>query len=161
MALQLPNSVSSAQDLASLIREVREYARWYSQANIKQRVKAGEIPKPPEMSASATELIQAITTKGDLSQDILDKLIALLEDFKSTAPSLTITLAAPAPGDLRQTLVTWFRKNVDPNILVTFKFNATLLGGMVVSYKSHIFDWSFRRQILANRRKFPEILRNV
>jgi hypothetical protein len=32
---------------------------------------------------------------------------------------------------------------------------------MVVVHGSRIYDWSFRRQILATREKFPEVLRNV
>ena len=50
---------------------------------------------------------------------------------------------------------------VAPDVLVNFQFNATILGGMVVRYGSHVYDWSFRRQILAKRDTFPEVLRRV
>jgi F0F1-type ATP synthase delta subunit len=50
---------------------------------------------------------------------------------------------------------------VAPNMLVDFKFNSTMLGGMVVQYGSHIYDWSFRQRILDARDKFPEVLRSV
>jgi F0F1-type ATP synthase delta subunit len=91
----------------------------------------------------------------------LDKLIETLEDYGTSAPIITITLAAPAPNSLKKTLIDWCRKNIAPNALIDFRFNATMLGGMVVQYGSRIYDWSFRRQILAARDKFPEILRNV
>lgn len=161
MKLQLPSSVSSPQDVASLTIEVQSYARWFSHASIKQQVKAGNIPAAPELSPAATEVIQAWSAQSELSQQVLDALINELGQFKKDAPSITITLAAPAPGDLKQTLVTWCRTNIAADILVTFKFNATILGGMIVNYGSHIFDWSFRRQILSSRAKFPEILRHV
>jgi F0F1-type ATP synthase delta subunit len=84
-----------------------------------------------------------------------------LEDFSDSAPRVTVTLAAPAPNSLKQTIALWFRENIAPNTLVNFKFNSTILGGMVVVYGSRIYDWSFRRQILVSREKFPEVLRNV
>jgi hypothetical protein len=149
------------QDLTSLTLEVREYARWFSQSSVKQRMHVGHISDAPALTPAATELIQQWSAQKPLSQQRLDELIATLEGFKATAPSMTITLAAPAPGDLKQTLVGWCRQNISPDTLVTFKFNATILGGMVVHYGSHVFDWSFRRQILAARAKFPEILRRV
>ncbi len=159
MKLQLPNSICSPQDVAALTLEVQNYARWFSQASIKLRAHAGNAPEPPELTPAATEVIQALPTPVTLQS--LDELVETLQKFKQTASSLTITLAAPAPGDLKQTIVAWCRKNIAADVLVTFKFNATILGGMVVSFGSHIFDWSFRRQILAERSKFPEILRRV
>lgn len=159
--LQLPSSVSSPQDLASLVLEVHGYSRWFAQASVKKRVAGGSLGDPPELSVGATELIRSWAADKQLTGNSLDELVSALEDFKKTAPSLTVTLSAPAPGDLKEKLVTWFRQNIAPDILVTFKFNATLLGGMVVHYGSHIFDWSFRRQILAARAKFPEVLRRV
>jgi len=62
---------------------------------------------------------------------------------------------------IQKNLVNWCRENIAPNILITFQFNATLLGGMVIRHGSNIFDWSFRRQILAARNNFPEVLRRV
>ena len=159
--LTLPNSVSSVQDLSSLILEVREYAKWYLQASIKQHVQAGQIGEPPTVSPGAAQVVQAWGETEQLSQKSLDDLISTLESMKTNADTLTITLAAPASGELRRQLVGWCRDNIAPGILVTFRFNATLLGGMVVRYGSRVFDWSFRRQILAERSKFPEVLRRV
>lgn len=158
---QLPNSVSSEQDLATVIVEMHDYAKWHSHSVIKQRVHAGQVNQPPVLSPAATELLRSWGANEPLNQKRLDDLITALEEFKKTAPTMTITLAAPAPGDLKQTLVAWCRKNISPDTLVTFRFNATILGGMVVHYGSRVFDWSFRRQILASRQNFPGVLRRV
>ncbi len=160
-ALKLPNSVASQQDLTALILEVHTYAKWFSHVMVKQQVHVGQMGEPPPVSEAAGQLLHAWAAGQPLSQQRLDELLAALEEFKTTAPSITITLAAPAPGDLKQTLTAWCRQNIAPSILVTFKFNATLLGGMVVRYGSHVLDWSFRRQILAARGNFPGILRRV
>jgi hypothetical protein len=161
MKLKLPDDISSMQDLTALILEFHEYGRWLSHMAIKQRVDAKHVADTPNISPAATELLHSWGAKKSLDQQDLDELVTMLEKAKATASTLTITLSAPPTNDIKKTLVTWCRQNIAPNVLVTFQFNRTLLGGMVVRYGSRIFDWSFRRQILAARDRFPEVLRNV
>lgn len=161
MKLRLPDSISSPQDVTALLLEINEYARWFYHNGVKERTHTKHIVMPPVLSPAALELLRSSSGDKLLNQQTLDSLIKELEKYSKGAPSLTITLAAPPPADVKQTLVAWCRANVAPNILVNFQFNAVLLGGMVVRYGSHIFDWSFRRQILAAREKFPEVLRRV
>lgn len=158
--IKLPDSIASAQDINSLIIELRDYNRWLAHETIKHQVGKGRISPAPEVSDSTKEVIRSIAQGQPKSHDI-DELIKSIDEQKKSAPSLVLTLAAPPSASLKSELVSWCRKNVDPNILVTFMFNSTLLGGMVVRYGSHIFDWSFRRQILDSRNKFPEVLRRV
>ena len=161
MKLQLPNSVSSAQDVASIILEIKSYGRWFSHQAILQRTGAKHATESPQLSPTATELLRSWSAKQPLTQTRLDELSTVLQQFIKSAQVVTITLAAPPTGDVKQTLVAWCRTNISPQILVSFQFNQTLLGGMVVRYGSRIFDWSFRRQILAARDTFPEVLRRV
>lgn len=161
MKVQLPSSVSSLQDLSTLTLEVREYAKWFAHNAIKERVHAKNVSPPPALTPGATELIRAVGSKKLLSGSDLEQLIAALEDAKKTAPAITVTLAAPATADVKRQLVESCRKHIADNALVTFKFNSGLCGGMVIHYGSHVFDWSFRRQILGNRAKFTEVLRSV
>ncbi len=161
MKLKLPDSISSTQEVTGLILEVREYAKWFSHAVIMKKMNNKKVPAAPTLSSSANEMLRNWVNGKSLTRQNLDELIATLEKFKRSSETITIVLAAPATNDLKRQLVAWCRKNVSDNILVTFQFNATLLGGMVVRYGSRIFDWSFRRKILANRGHFPEVLRNV
>ncbi len=160
MKLNLQSSIYSAQDLKAVILDIRSYAKWFSQESIKQRFSKGE-PDSPNISQPADELILQWHKDRQVSQKSLDELMSELESYSQSAANITITLAAPAPATLKKEIVDWFRQNVNPNVLVDFKFNSTMLGGMVVKVGSHIFDWSFRRQILESKGKFPEILRNV
>jgi hypothetical protein len=159
--MTLPNSVSSQQDLSALTLEIRDYSKWFAHNAIKERVHAKNAVLPPSLSPGALELVRSASNKKLLSQQDLDELITMLESAKKTAPTVTITLAAPASGDLKQTLVGACRANIADNALVNFKFNSSLLGGMVIHHGSHVFDWSFRRQILASSAKFTEVLRRV
>ena len=161
MNLKLQNSVSSRQDLRDIILQVRSYSQWLAQANIKKRYVASQAAPEPAISSAAADLISQWSGDSSTSQKSLDELITTLEDFEGSAPNITITLAGPPPGNLKTTLISWCRQNINPNILVDFKFDSTILGGMVIRYGSHIHDWSFKRQILASRDKFPEVLRRV
>lgn len=161
MALQLPSSVSSLQDVSGLQQEIREYSKWFAANAIKERVHAKNATPPPALSSGALELIRASGSKKLLDQRALDGLIAELEAAKKNAPTITITLAAPAGRDIKETLVASCRTHIASDALVTFKFNSTILGGLVIGYGSHVFDWSFRRQIMENRLKFAEVLKRV
>lgn len=161
MKINLPDSIASTQDLASLIVEFHEYSKWYSHNTILKRTGSKHTTDAPLLTSPASELLRVWTVKNPLSNQGLDDLISSLEEYSTRASVITITLAAPATRDIKSLLVGWCRKNISENILVTFKFNATLLGGMVVQRGSHIFDWSLRRDILAEKHKFPEVLRRV
>lgn len=161
MKLRLPDSVSSLQDLTSLQLEMREYARWFAHDAMKKRVNVKHASEPPTLSPAANDMLRSWSDKKALTQQSLDELIKTLDTYKHNASTLTITLAAPPTSDIKKTLVAWCRDNIAPDVLVSFQFNSTLLGGMVVRYGSRVFDWSFRRQILAARNNFPEVLRRV
>ena len=161
MTLRLPNSVSSVQDIADLERELRDYGKWFAHNEIKMRVGAKTATPPPALSPAGLELIRDNSSKKLLSNHDIDAILHELGTLKQKAESVTITLAAPAGKDVRQVLVGWCRDAISPTILVNFQFNASLLGGIVVRYRSRVFDWSFRRQILENRNAFAEELRRV
>ncbi|TAL14770.1 hypothetical protein EPN95_01840 [Patescibacteria group bacterium] len=159
--LNLPDEVASIQDLTSLILEIREYIKWFSHNAILERVSKKRTTKPIALSPSATKLLQEWEKLQPITTRSLDELLDTLNIYRNNAPTLSITLAAPVTNDIKQTLISWSRKNIAPNVMVTFGFNATILGGMVVHLGSRIFDWSFRRQILASRQNFAEVLRRV
>lgn len=161
MKVKLPASIASSQDLTGLLVEIRSYSSWYYHESIKKRVNVKHSFESPTMSPAAIELLRNWKTKQQISNQSLDELVKTLEQYNSSAPNITITLAATPSSSLKTALVSWCRENIAPDILVTFKFNATILGGMVVKYGSHVFDWSFRRQIMEKRQLFPEVLRRV
>lgn len=161
MNINLPDTISSPQDLNALVLEVHDYARWFSHASVKKRVAGGAATEPPALTPAAVAVLHDWHTKDQVSTESLDKLAAFLQTAAEKAPIVHITLAAPPVAGLKKDLTQWCRQNLNKGVLVTFDFNATLLGGMIVRTGSRIFDWSFRRQILENRTKFPEVLRHV
>jgi hypothetical protein len=161
MIIILPDSVCSRQDLKSVVLEIRAYAKWYNQTSVKMRVSGDNNYEEPVFSPSAAAIIGEWNKQNPINPKSIDDLISELENMEAKAPIVSITLAAPPPGNLKKTITKWCRENVAPDVLVDFAFNSTMLGGMVVRVGSHVYDWSFRRQILSSLQKFPEVLRNV
>lgn len=161
MNLVLPHSIASAQDLAAVIRDVQTYAKWASNELIKQKVAGKSAGPQPDISSEAAEIIRTWNSGKPITQTSIDDLLKALEEHKKTAPTITITLAAIPSGDVKTKLASWCRQEIDPNVLVSFRLNRNILGGMVVSYGSHIHDWSFRRLLLEPKRQFSEVLAGV
>jgi hypothetical protein len=159
--INLQDNIYSREDLREVILEVKKYASWYAQTAIKMQVTNNDSYEEPQFLPTAVNIINAWIKENPISSKSLDALVEALEAYAASAPIITITLAAPTPNSLKKVLVDWCRKNVAPDALIDVRFNATMLGGMVVQYGSHIHDWSFKRQILATRGKFPEVMRNV
>ena len=158
--MKLPDSVASPQDVDDIILDVRTYAKWFSHNEVKK--KAGSKASPePDITPAASAVIKTWHGRKNVTVKRLDKLLDDLEQFKTNAPIINITLAAPPSGDVQTQLIAWCRKNIAEDVLVTFRFNRTLLGGLVVRLGSHIYDWSFRRALLDQRDHFPEVLRRV
>lgn len=163
MDFKLPDTVASSQDIISLILEIKAYTTWYLHEMIKLRVshKKNKAKDEPQLSPAANELLRNFSHQYPLTRQSLEGLIKTLEDYSKHAPVVLFTLAAPATSGVRKALVRWCRQHIAGNVLVTFQHNSTILGGMVMRYRSRVFDWSFRRQILANVATFPEVLRRV
>ena len=159
--LKLPSTICTPEELTALILEIREYAKWYSHEYVKHRTGVKSQSTPPVISPSTTSFLRSIATSHALRPEQIDEIINSLESHKRSAPSITLTLAAPAPQSLRKTLTAWCREQLSPDILVSFTFNRTLLGGMVVRYGSRIYDWSWRRKLLDNQVSFTEVMNRV
>lgn len=161
MAVKLPDFVTSPQDLATLIVDASEYASWVGHESIKKKVNVESESKRPEIDGKAEKFIHEWLDQQPEEAKKADKLVDELQELKNTLPTLTITLADAPSNGLKSEIVKWCRANLSPNVLVSFTFNSTLLGGMTVRLGSKVFDWSFRKRILENRQKFPEVLHRV
>ncbi len=157
----IPESIISPQDIARLDIELRDFADWFGHNTIKQSLHINKTAALPSLSPAAITLLRSVSQQGVLTATALDNVLSAVRQIKDSAPTMTITLAAPPGLQTKQLLVAWCRQNIDQNMLVEFRFSAVILGGMIVRYGSRIFDWSFRRAILSNRDKFAEVLRHV
>lgn len=161
MTIKLNDEISSVHDLQALILELKDYTKWYSHDSLRRLVNPGRDSDEPILSEAAKNTLHEFTDKNLSTRSAIDQLILSLEHLAKNAPQMTITLAAPPTHGIKKQLVSWCRENLSHSVLINFEFRSGLLGGMVVQSGSHIYDWSFRRQILEAGPKFPEVLRNV
>ncbi|HPF30917.1 MAG TPA: F0F1 ATP synthase subunit delta [Candidatus Saccharibacteria bacterium] len=161
MKFRLPDSLSSPQDLTDLLFEIKEYAKWKSHNDILRRAGSKRTSKPPEISKTASEVLNDWSKIKSIDNEGIQELVNTLNTISIKSPQINITLAGPAPGDLKKKLIGWFRDNINPDILITFDFNKTILGGMILRSGSKIFDWSFKKYIMASREKLIEEINSV
>lgn len=161
MNLVIPDSIASRQDLSAVTREIHTYAAWASRELIKQKVVGKAAGTQPAISQEANAVLRSWMYGKPMTKTKLDELTKALEIYARTAPSVTITLAGVPAGETKTKLVAWCRRELRPNILVSFRLNRAILGGMVVAYGSHIHDWSFRRKLLETTTSFSQVLERV
>lgn len=161
MKLKLNEEIISPEDLKQVIAEIRDYSRWLTKNSIKLRVIKKKASDEPELSDAAADLIKQWKEGKELNPKMLDKLIEELQGYLAKMKTIRVTFAALPTNKTKQQFTKWFRDNLSNEVLIDFRFNSTLLGGMVVNCGSHIYDWSFRRQLLENKDKFSEVVHRV
>lgn len=161
MNLNLSAEIISPEDLKGTIAELKDYSKWLNKNAIKLKVTKKHAEDRPELSDAAADLLKQWLGDKEATYAQLDKLIYELEQRLSSIPTLRITLAALPTMAIKREFTKWFRENLSPELLIDFRYSSTLLGGMVVNCGSHIYDWSFRRQLISGRDKFRETMRSV
>ncbi len=162
MTFDLTPWLSSPLRLKQVIIELQAYSQWYMHNKVQRQVGAGRPSTDvPKLSVPALALLARVQQGQPVSGESFEDIIARLKQIGDTAPAVTIILAAMPSEGLKQTIVQWLRDQINSNTLVTFQLNSGLLGGMVVRLGSHIYDWSFRRQILEQKQHFAEVLSRV
>lgn len=157
----IPGTITSEQEVMQLLQEVKLYGKWFSHEAILRRISGKKGTVPPALSDTTRQVINDWNDLFPITNRSLDSLMTTLEKIIRSADTVTMTLAAPATHEVKKSLTTWCRLNMSPNVFVSFQFNSTLLGGMVIRHGSHVYDWSLRRQLLASGQEFAKVLRHV
>ena len=162
MKFKLSEEVISTDDLKDVIEEVKQFKKWFSHNQVRLRVsRRHKVKDRPELSNAAEALIEQAKDGKQLTSNKLEELIGFLENYLDKSPTMRITLAAIPSLSVKHSIAAWLRANVSPALLVDFRFNSALLGGMVVVCGSHIYDWSLRRQLLESKAKLDGVLKSV
>lgn len=155
--LNLPPTVASRQDVARLRTEVERYQAWVRQYQNAAKRDIRYQHEQPALSDAASIIIRQWLE----SKQSLDTLTAQLSHTAKSAPSITLTLVAPAPASVQSSLVSWARTQLNPSMLVEFRWNANILGGIIARTDSGVYDWSYRNKLLSSRAKLVERLMHV
>ena len=154
----LPPTVYSPQLLESVIYDIERYLDWYRQSSIQKRVGARTVEEPTH-SAETVLVIEAWLNGKAATLESLEALLAHLRSLKLA--QVHIMLAALPNRAQREALVTWFRTNVGPHLLLSFVADRNLGGGVVIRTPNRVFDYTWKQQLIAGRDKLAEILKRV
>lgn len=156
MDLKLPNGVASRQDVVLLHREVRMFLDAMNQSVMRH-------DSPIKYPAISTNL-RAIATINQI--DLRDakkceELIAKLEEVKDKAPSVHVSFPSEPSTAALERLIVWFRKEIDPKVVIQVGLQPTIAAGVVVRTPNHQFDFSLRKHLYENQHKLGEAIRNA
>ena len=159
-SVRLPVDLYSPEQLGAIIIELRSYIAGLRDANVRAKTAHTEAAAPGHTSALLMGAMHGANVKAaDMSA--LEKLLKELEGIRDKAPAVHLMMAALPNRELKRKLTEWFRGQIHPYTLLTFATRADIGGGMIIQAGSHVYDYSFRQQILGNKQRIAEIFNSV
>jgi len=155
--LSLPPDVYSPEVLSIVMMELRDHILQATQAATKARVtNATTTAERPHLSAQ----LRAVLATAGVKEDDLARLQTLstqLEDLRKQAPVVHLLLTALPNRPQKHQFVQWFREHIHPHLLLTFATRSDIGGGVIVQAGSHVYDFSFREQLIHNKKRIGEL----
>ncbi|HVI69127.1 MAG TPA: hypothetical protein VM581_01590, partial [Magnetospirillaceae bacterium] len=152
VSLTLPVDTYSPDQLSELVLELQDLAS-ATRDNVARKDTDAE---PPVISPGLAELLEANKIKVD-DVGAIEDLARLVATTLDKAPTVHILLSAMPGRAMKRQFATWFREQIHPQTLMTFAARSDLGGGTIVQAGSHLYDLSFRRGIIDNKKRLTEI----
>jgi len=154
MSLKLPVSVMTKQDLHRLIREVEALDNYILQNSIRGQQSAAL----PRLTATLETLIR------DNELDIMNNkarttLGEILTGLLRTAPVIHMSFAIEPSSFMTQKIVSWFRSEVHPALMLHTGIQPTIAAGCVMRTSNKYFDFSLRQHLQASQNMLMESIR--
>lgn len=141
--LKLPAPVVSSVDIARLTRELEAFEDYMGQARAR---KTATKQTPPRTSRLLEELVGAnslnLLQDGDRAR--LAKFLKSLE----SAPMVHISFATDPSAAFTEKIVSWFRANIHPTMLVQVGLQPNIAAGCIVRTNNKVFDFSLRQNFV-------------
>lgn len=80
-----------------------------------------------------------------------ERLRRFLDAVADKAPVLHISFSADPPPSFMESLMTWLRRNIHPQVLVTVGVQPTIAAGCIVRSTNKYFDFSLRQDFAGKR----------
>ena len=157
--LNLPVDLTSPDQLSATSMELTDYLSRLRDARVRAKT-SGSDQQLPDMSHLLTDLLQ-ISNVDPEDSAALEDLRSQLDTLLTKAPVVHLTLAGLPGRTVKRQITLWFRTEINPLTLLTFAARADLGGGVVVYAGSHVYDYSFRRHILDNKKRISELAFSV
>jgi len=153
--LLLPISLTGKKELIKVQRELESL----SEAMIATKVSNKELGQPrplPTLSDVTSELVSA--NEIVLDSKSVPELIKQLQAIRDRAPMLRVSFAVEPDRASIAKIVSWFRKEINPGLLLQVGIQPSIAGGCVVQTPGNRYDFSLRKHILGSTDKFKAVL---
>lgn len=156
----LPIDLHSPDQLSAIMLELYQHISVLRDAKAQAKTAGKVTSEIPILSGLLLEVLHnAAVATNNLTA--AEQLLEQLEIVRSKAPVVRATLAAIPNRDIKQQITMWFREQVHPHVLLTFTTRSDIGGGILLQAGSHIYDFSFRKQILDKKQRISEIFAGV
>ncbi len=153
MELKLPITLASKNDVSHLHRELRLFMDMSMQSAMRH--------DNPIKYPAITPMLRDLATLNQIdlrSEVACETLLAELASLKENIPVVHISFPRDPSVAVLQRLVEWFRREVDPRIVIQVGLQPTIAAGMVVRTPNKQYDFSLRRHLYNNQSKLMEAL---
>ncbi|HEU0266612.1 MAG TPA: hypothetical protein VFQ70_03220 [Candidatus Saccharimonadaceae bacterium] len=138
----LPPSIVTKADVSRFLSEIERVDGALTTSTVRSKV-SGEKAEPLVIAANVTDFLAL----NQLSLDDSRARTALIHDLrylKDHVPVLHMTFATEADGESLETIITWVRREIDPNAVIEVGLQPDLIAGVYVRTPNHIHDLSAR-----------------
>lgn len=156
MSLHVPVDIHTPSQLSTAVAQLQTYRNELRDLTIRAKVQKQKRAELPELSETLTGILHSNNIAAD-SDSQLESLQRDLNTALKTAPVVHITLAATAGRTLKRQLTVWFRTQIHPLCLLTFATRGDIGGGIILQAGSHLYDYSFKDRLLANKSRLTEV----
>lgn len=150
--MDLPVDVYSPDQLSELLLQLQDLSGVVRGAAARKTADTEPLTLSPELE----QLLNLNKINVD-DASALDDVSKQIQATLDRAPAVHVLLAAMPGRSIRRQLTIWFRTQVNPLTLITFAARSDLGGGAIVQAGSHLYDLSFRRTIIDNKKRLTEI----
>lgn len=156
-ALPLPPDLYSPDQLTAVMMELRSHITTLRELRAHSRAADSTEFSPSALLLGTLHAAAVPQTDRSKAEALLKELTSL----RAEAPIVHLTLAGLPPRTLKRQLTEWLRTNIHPHLLMTFAARSDIGGGLILTAGSHIYDFSFRRELLENKHRIAEIFNHV
>lgn len=158
--MKLPVDVYSPDQLSALILEIGNYRGHLRDAAVRAKTGSKKQAPLPEPSDILAQLLEESGVKPD-DAEAVDTLRKELELKLKKSPVVHLLLAAHPTSAIKRQFTTWFRTEINSEILLTFAVRSDIGGGLILQAGSRVYDFSFKRRLIANKKRIAEIASSV
>lgn len=156
MNIELSDDIHSLSQLSEVIYEIERLLGRLQDTKVQQQVVQDASVEMAAASARLQQLADLNSLNTGISAD-LEQLLDGLKVLRDKAPQVKLTVAGWPDAVTEARLVEWFRRQINPNVLVKFVVRSDICGGVIVQTENRRIDLSYRELLINNRQRISEL----